>query len=126
MTTATVKYISNGYIVTGGEFPPSVPQPLYAATIPEVVYWLGRIFDPIVLQEPLTFSKAPEPHLIAPINDPLLNQLATVGKVASGGYLVTQIPSIIGGAGQPIIDVYCVNLDAVAQVLTVIYTPPAE
>jgi hypothetical protein len=43
--TANVKYIANGYIITsqGGTI---VPATLYAATVPEVVYWLGKIFEP--------------------------------------------------------------------------------
>jgi len=43
--TASVRYIANGYIITsqGGG---AVPATLYAATIPEVVFWLGKIFEP--------------------------------------------------------------------------------
>lgn len=44
-TSASVRYVANGYIITsqGGN---SIPATLYAATIPEVVYWLAKIFEP--------------------------------------------------------------------------------
>jgi hypothetical protein len=44
-TIATVRHVANGYIITsqGGQ---AVPATLFAATIPEVVFWLGKIFAP--------------------------------------------------------------------------------
>jgi hypothetical protein len=45
MSTATIRYVANGYIINsqGGV---NVPATLYAATVPEVVYWLGKVFEP--------------------------------------------------------------------------------
>lgn len=51
--------------------------------------------------------------------DPLLGQQAEVTAVASGGFLVRQL------APAPIIETYCVNMDAVSAALEAIYTPPA-
>jgi hypothetical protein len=42
--TAVVRYVANGYVITSQGS--SVPATLYAATIPEVIYWLGKIFEP--------------------------------------------------------------------------------
>ena len=44
MNTAQVRYVANGYIITstGGR----VPATLFAASIPEVVFWLNKIFSP--------------------------------------------------------------------------------
>lgn len=44
MESASVKYVANGYIITtsGGR----LPATLYAATIPEVVFWLNKVFAP--------------------------------------------------------------------------------
>lgn len=144
MTTATVKYISNGYIVTGSNFPPSVPQPLYATTIPEVVYWLGRIYDPIVQTsslegqvtafESLLFQvrelledrpSEPTPQLIEN-SDLLLGQLANVDQVASGGYLVTQVPSPTGTGNRQTIETFTTTMDGVSDLLTEIFTPPVD
>jgi hypothetical protein len=44
--TATVRYVANGYIVNSQGPAFSVPNSLYAGTVPEVVYWLGKIFEP--------------------------------------------------------------------------------
>jgi len=46
MTTATVRYVANGYIITSSGPNTTVPATLYAATIPEVVFWLGKVFEP--------------------------------------------------------------------------------
>ena len=43
--TAVVRYVANGYIITSSGNG-TVPATLYAATIPEVVFWLGKIFEP--------------------------------------------------------------------------------
>lgn len=151
MTIANVRYITNGYIV--GANVPAAPtlQSIYAGTIPEVVYWLGRIFDPITgvstlaskadthragiaredivreidrltaLQEQL---REPEPdlQLIQPADDPLLGQRANVETIASGGFLVTQLPSTPGNAQM--VEVYCVDMDAVSATLSQIFAPP--
>lgn len=45
-TTAQVRYIANGYIITSQGINVAVPATLYAASIPEVVYWLGKVFEP--------------------------------------------------------------------------------
>lgn len=55
-------------------------------------------------------------------SDPLLGLTAEVFRVESGGFVVRQIAS--GGVAQNI-ETYCVNMDAVAQLLALIYTPPA-
>jgi hypothetical protein len=144
MTVANIRYISNGYIV--GANVPTAPalQSVYALTIPEVVYWLGRIFDPITgatavalsadtdiereierltqLQERLQ-TGAPAPHIIEPADDPLLGQRANVEEIASGGFLVTQIAA--PGSGAQFVEVYCATMDAVSDTLTQIFTPPA-
>lgn len=54
-------------------------------------------------------------------DDPLLGQDVQVSTVESGGFLVRQMP---GAAGGKMIDTYCVNMDAVSDLLTQIYTPP--
>lgn len=119
MTVANVRYITNGYIV--GANVPTAPalQSVYAATIPEVVYWIGRIFDPIVAAAPLPGGT---PTIIVPPDDPLLGQRASVEEIASGGFLVTQVPSPVSG-GQ-FVELYCVSMDAVSDALTQIFTPP--
>jgi hypothetical protein len=43
--TANVRYIANGYMITS-QGSSTVPATLYAATIPEVVFWLGKVFEP--------------------------------------------------------------------------------
>lgn len=43
--TATVRYVANGYIITS-QGSGTIPATLYAATIPEVVFWLAKIFEP--------------------------------------------------------------------------------
>ena len=44
--SATVRYVANGYIITSQGGNGTVPATLYAATIPEVVFWLNKIFEP--------------------------------------------------------------------------------
>lgn len=43
--TATVRRVANGYIITsqGGN---TVPASLFAATVPELGFWLAKIFAP--------------------------------------------------------------------------------
>ena len=123
MTTATVRYISNGYTVNWqGSAAIGVPASLYAASIPEAVYWLNRIFDPVSQPTAPTPPAAREPRIIDN-DDPLLGQQGQVIDIASGGFLVTQQASVPGGGLRPI-EIYCATMDAVAQVLTVIFTPP--
>jgi hypothetical protein len=122
MIQANVKYISNGYIVTQlGALPPAIDT-VYALTIAEVVYWLGKMFDPVAGAPALAAQDAPAPSIIEPSADPLLGQLAMVATIASGGFLVTQVPSI--GSGAQFVEVYCVNMDAVSDALTQVFTPP--
>lgn len=124
MTQATVKYISNGYTITHTQIVQPVPEAIYAGSIPEVVYWLGRIFEPFA---PAGFAAAPAGSgpgaapAIIDNTDPLNNQLASVETIASGGFVVRQMGSIAG----PTVDVWCVSMDAVANALTQIFTPPA-
>ena len=126
MTTATVRYITNGYTVNWqGSQAIGVPASLYAGSIAEAVYWLGRIFDPVAQ------PAAPAPPAARALGtprtidntDPLLGQQAQVIDIASGGFLVTQQPSALTG-GLRMIEVYCVDMDAVHAVLAQIYTPP--
>src|SRR4051812_2691758 len=52
-TSATVRYITNGFTVNWqGSQAIGVPASLYAAQLPEAVYWLGRIFDPVAAPPP--------------------------------------------------------------------------
>ena len=125
MTTATARYISNGFIVNwqgAGGGGVVVPPSVYAASVPEVVYWLGRIFDPVAASTPLSRSKNPAPSTIVPADDPLLGQQASVEDVASGGFLVRQLPS---AAGAKFVETYCVDMDAVHGQLNLIFAPPA-
>jgi hypothetical protein len=131
MTTATARYIWNGYIVTwsgtSGGSGLVVPPSVYALSVPEVMYWIARIFDPVA-NPSTTFKAAPErertpaPSIIEPPDDPLLGQQAQVIDVASGGFLVTQMPSI---AGAQFVEVYCADLDTVHAMLAQIFTQPA-
>ena len=125
MSQATVKYISTGYTVqsSGNAV---VPESLYAATIPEVVYWLNRLFNPLApagaqAAPARSCIKAPAPAIIDGADDPLQNQQSEVATIASGGFVVRQLPNV---NGAQLIDVYCVNMDAVSAALTAIYTPP--
>lgn len=119
MTTATVRYIANGYIVTSlGQT--MVPATLYAGTIPEVVYWLGKLFEPYAAAAAATLATV-QPRSVEN-NDPLLGQEAQVTNVESGGFLVRQQPNFATGAKS--IETYCVNMDAVSDQLTQIFTAP--
>jgi hypothetical protein len=149
MTTANVRYISNGYIVDWqGSVTIGVPASLFAGAIPEVVYWLGRIFDPVAnpaamrrqvsaqddvaeriqfytqWQNLLRDQPSVAPQIIEPADDPLLGQRASVIDVASGGFLVTQVPNVAIAPGAQFVEVYCANMDAVSDALMQIYTPP--
>lgn len=122
MTTANVKSISNGFTISHTAIVQPIPESIYAATIPEVIYWLGRVFDPFA---PAGFERAPlgsgpVPTIIEPTN-PMHGQQAQVATIASGGFVVTQIPYL---AAQ-LVEVYCANMDAVADALTAIFAPPA-
>jgi hypothetical protein len=58
--TATIRYVANGYIVTSPQGSPfGVPATLYAATVPEVVYWLGKIFEPYTAAAALAAAAPP-------------------------------------------------------------------
>ena len=119
MTIVNVKYITNGYIVRAFGSAQQLDS-VYAGTIPEVVYWVGRMFDPITGAAPPLTRTGPAPQIIDN-TDPLLNQEAQVEKVASGGFLTRQQGGL-SGAKQ--LEIYCVDLDAVSTALTQIYTPP--
>jgi hypothetical protein len=124
MTTATVRYITNGFTVNwSGSQAIGVPASLYAASIPEAVYWLGRIFDPVGEPPPAPpRGRAPSPRIIENA-DPLLGTEAAVGDIASGGFLVRQQ----AGAAMSVvpIETYCVDMDAVHGQLNLIFAPPA-
>ena len=48
-TIATVRKVANGYIVVAhstAPLPPDVLPEQYAATLPEVVFWIDKIFTP--------------------------------------------------------------------------------
>lgn len=53
-------------------------------------------------------------------DDPLLGQQVEVTAVDSGGFLVIQQP----GQSAQRIETFCINMDAVANLLGLIYTPP--
>ena len=55
--------------------------------------------------------------------DPLLGHEATVTNVQSGGFVVRQQPAGVGSVQQ--VDTYAPTMDAVSDVLTQIFTPPA-
>jgi hypothetical protein len=122
MINAQVKHISNGFIVTQMSPPPAQGgiDTVFAGTVAEAVYWLGRIFDP--LAPAAAAANAPAPQVIDPSADPTVGQFANVGTIASGGFVVTQVPFIGSGAQQ--VELYCVNMDAVSAALTEIFTPP--
>lgn len=122
MTTVNVKYISNGYIVRAFGSAQQLDS-VYAATIPEVVYWINRMFDPITGAAPPFARNATAAPRIIENTDVLLNQEAQVEKVASGGFLVRQQPS---PGGARMLEVYCVDMDAVSAALTEIYTAPVS
>jgi hypothetical protein len=52
--------------------------------------------------------------------DPLLGHEAQVIPVASGGFLVRQLP----GANTGLVETYCPSMDEVSAALTAIFTPP--
>lgn len=123
MSSATVKYIANGYTVASFGSA-AVPATLYAASIPEVIYWLGRLFDPLApaaMAQSSGNAATPTPRVIEN-DDPLLGQQAQVETIASGGFLVRQLPSM--GAGGQIVETYAVDMDAVSALLTQIFTAP--
>ena len=123
MTTATVRYITNGFTVNWqGSQAIGVPASLYAAEIPEAVYWLGRIFDPVADTSPPPASRAVSPRVIEN-TDPLLGMEAMVTDIASGGFLVRQQGTSL--TTRPI-ETYCVDMDAVHGQLNLIFSPPAE
>ena len=43
---ATVRYVANGFILVHSPQQPDIPAELYVATLPEVVFWIDRIFNP--------------------------------------------------------------------------------
>jgi hypothetical protein len=123
MTTATVKYIANGYTVNWqGSQAVGVPASLYAAALPEAVYWLGRIFDPVATPPAQSAAAAPVAPRSIENEDPLLGQQANVTDIASGGFIVAQMPSMFGGGR--IIETYAPTMDAVSDILTQIFTAP--
>jgi len=120
MTTATVRYIANGFTVNWqGSQAIGVPASLYAATIPECVYWLGRIFDPVA--QPPAQQRGPSPQIVEN-TDPLLGMEAAVTDIASGGFIVRQ--QGVALTTRPV-ETFCPNVDAVSDILTQIFTPPA-
>lgn len=127
MINAQVKKISNGFIATQTTPPPAQGgiDTVFAATVAEVVYWLGRMFDPINGGAAALATKAksaPAPSIIAPPEDATVGQMAGVVTIASGGFVVTQFPAL--GSGAQFVEVYCVNMDAVSAALTEIFAPP--
>jgi hypothetical protein len=123
MINAQVKHISNGFIVTQTSPPPAQGgiDTVYAGTVPEVVYWLGRIFDPLATPAAAR-AGGPAPQIIDPSADPTVGQFANVATIASGGFVVTQVA--FPGSGAQQVELYCATMDAVADTLTQIFTPP--
>ena len=56
--------------------------------------------------------------------DPLLGHEAQVTNVQSGGFVVRQMPGGVSSSAQQV-DTYAATMDAVSDVLTEIFTPPA-
>jgi hypothetical protein len=118
-TSATVRYIANGYTVNWqGSQAIGVPASLYATSIPEAVYWLGRIFDPVA-QPPVPPATRAAPRVVEN-TDPLLGTEAQITDIASGGFIVRQFPT----AGGRLIETYCVDMDAVHGQLNLIFSAP--
>jgi hypothetical protein len=92
---------------------------LDAASIPEAVYWLGRIFDPVA--QPAAQVVDPVPQIVEN-NDPLLGMEAAVNDIASGGFLVRQQGPTL--TTRPV-ETFCPNIDAVSDMLNLIFAPPA-
>lgn len=44
--TVTVRYVANGYIIVSQGQPAGIAAEIYAATLPEVVFWIDQIFSP--------------------------------------------------------------------------------
>jgi hypothetical protein len=123
--SAIVRYIANGFTISaagGGVVMPSGPADHYAATIPEVIYWLAIAFEPAPASLAARIPSATsEPRALDP-TDPLIGQEAAVWPLVSGGYIVRQMPHLT----NPLVDQWCVSLDDVHGVLNLIFsTPPA-
>ena len=58
-------------------------------------------------------------------DDPLLGAEAQVVTVESGGFIVRQLGQPNSPTPPKIIDTYCASMDAVSDLLTQIFTPPA-
>jgi hypothetical protein len=118
--SATVTYIANGFSIAGMGMPGG-PSSYYAATIPEVIYWLAVTFEPapaaLAARMP---GEVSAPRTINP-TDPLIGQEAVVWPMVSGGYMVRQQPR----ASTPMVDQWCASMDDVHGVLNLIFAPPA-
>jgi hypothetical protein len=57
-------------------------------------------------------------------DDPLLGQEVQVTTVESGGFMVRQMSGFSGASTAKQIDTYCATMDAVADLLALIFTPP--
>lgn len=55
-------------------------------------------------------------------NDPLLGREATVVAIQSGGFMVRQQAG--GSTPAQEVETFCANMDAVANLLALIYAPP--
>jgi hypothetical protein len=121
---ATVKYIINGYTVSGGDPAATPPVPYvthYAAALVEVPYWIAQILG-VPAGPPPPSNR--ETGAVRTVADPYLNQLALVSKMTDGGFLVRAEPSV--KFGTPPAEEFCTDMDAVSAALTKIYTytPP--
>jgi hypothetical protein len=109
MSSASVRKISNGFIITSAGSA-AIASQLYAATLAELPFWLGKVFDPVVTAQ----AQFAAPAMATP-NDAGQVQINTF---ASGGFLVTY--SAVGGK----VETYCANMDAVSDTLAQVFTAP--
>jgi len=121
---ATVKYISNGYTVSGEDLGAQPPVPYsshYAATLAEVPYWIAQILG-VAGAQAQRASGAAELH---DANDPLLNRTATVWPLTDVGFITRADASPT--LHTPDVEEYCSDMDAVTAAINRIFTtPPAQ
>jgi hypothetical protein len=127
MNQVTVKYIVNGYTVTGA-VPETGVESHYAMTLEEVVYWVDQMLRATAPQtRKKKSSKAeapPEATLRLAAEDPLSNQEAIVMTMTTGGFLVRQMANNAILGRQSSYEAQCDSMDDVHNVLAQVYTAP--
>lgn len=115
---ATVKYLTNGYSVTGVSIPGNAVVTHYAATLNEAVYWIAQLFGVT-----LVLASEPPEHvlpLVQAVNSPYISQLAVVFDITGGGFITRAEPN--RKFNTPQVEEFCGDMDAVSLALTKIYT----